>query len=103
MFICAAALTGVGFIDDDGKRVLAVLVANRVQDKGELLDGGDDDLLAGGQEPAQVPRMLGVPRRGRHLGNCLMVSRICLSSTRRSVTTITESNISLAPCSSPTS
>ena len=35
--------------------------------------------------------------------NCLMVSRICLSRTRRSVMTITESKTALPSCSSPMS
>jgi hypothetical protein len=97
MFIFAGrppALAGVGLVDDDGERSPAVLVADLVQDERELLHRGDDDLLAAAQELPQVAASLGVADRGRHLGELLDGVAICLSSTRRSVTTMTESKTS---------
>ncbi len=67
----APALAGVGLVDDDGKAPAAVLVADLVQDEGELLHRGDDDLLAALDEPAQVARVLGMADGGRHLGELL--------------------------------
>ncbi len=54
------ALAGMCLVDDDGKSARALLVAYLVQDEGKLLDGGNDDLLALFDEPAQVARTLGV-------------------------------------------
>ena len=95
MFIAAAvspALAGVGLVDDDGELPAAVLVADLVEDERELLHGRDDDLLAALDELAQVAASA---RRGRPSqptwANCLIVSRICLSRIRRSVTTMIES------------
>src|SRR5690606_32936948 len=45
-----AALTGMGLVDDDCKGSPEMLVADLVEDEGELLDRRDDDLLAGLQE-----------------------------------------------------
>ena len=58
----------MGFVDDDGKIALTMLVADLIQDKREFLDGGDDDLLTAFDEPAQIAGMLGVPHSGAHLG-----------------------------------
>ena len=41
-----ASLAGMSLIDDDGETSLNLLVTDLLQDKGELLHGGDDDLLA---------------------------------------------------------
>ncbi|MBV8105232.1 MAG: hypothetical protein JO223_11520 [Hyphomicrobiales bacterium] len=55
-----------------------MLVADIVQDAGELLNGADDDFLALLDETAQIARMLGVADgRARTRANCLMVLRIC--------------------------
>ena len=48
------ALRGVGFIDHDREAAPLVLCADVVEDVGELLDRGDDDLLASRDRPAQV-------------------------------------------------
>ena len=64
----AAALAGVGLVDDDGEAASALLVADFVEDEGEFLDRRDDDLLAALDEPAQVARAVGVSHRCRHLG-----------------------------------
>ena len=63
----AAALAGVRLVDDDREAAPALLVADLVQDERELLDRGDDDLLAALDEPAQVARAVGVPDRRPHL------------------------------------
>ena len=73
------------------KRRSAVLRADVVEDKRELLHRRNDDLLAIGDEAPQVAGMLGVATVAPTCANCLIVSRICLSRMRRSVTTITES------------
>ena len=53
------------------KRLVAVLVADLIQDEGELLHGGDDDLLAALDELAQVAGVLGVADGGADLGKLL--------------------------------
>ena len=63
-----APLAGMGLVDDDGEAAAPLLVADLVKDEGELLDCGDDDLLALGNEAAQIPRPFGVRHRGPHLG-----------------------------------
>ena len=65
---CPASLAGVGLVDDDGELPVQVFLAHGFGDEGELLDGGDDDPLALGDEPAEVPRPVGVSNRGRNLG-----------------------------------
>ena len=67
----APALTRVRFVDHDGEPPPAVLAADLVEDERELLHGGDDDLLALGDERAQVAGVLGVPDRRAHLGELL--------------------------------
>ena len=62
------ALAGMGFINDDGEAPAALLVADLVEDDGELLDGRDDDLLARLEEPAQIAGAVGVPHGGADLG-----------------------------------
>jgi hypothetical protein len=47
-------------VDDDRKAAVAMLAADIVEDVREFLDGGDDDLLAGLDEAAQITRMLGM-------------------------------------------
>ena len=42
------------FVDDEGEVASALLVADLVEDEGELLHRRDDDLLAGLDEPAQI-------------------------------------------------
>ena len=62
-----AALARVRLIDDDREGAAALLVADLVEDEGELLDRRDDDLLALRDEPPQVARPLGMPHRRPHL------------------------------------
>ena len=50
-------------VNEDGKASPAVLVADRVQDERKLLHRGDDDLLALGDELAQVARVFGMADR----------------------------------------
>ena len=64
----AAALAGVGLVDDDGKPAPALLVADLVEDEREFLHRRDDDLLAVLDEPPQVAGALGVPDRRTHHG-----------------------------------
>ena len=63
----APALAGVRLVDDDREAAPTLLVADLVQDERELLDRGDDDLLAALDEPAQVARAVGVPDGRPHL------------------------------------
>ena len=63
-----ASLAGVGFVDDDGELPVQVLLGHGFGDKGKLLDGGDDDPLALGDELPQVGGALRVPHGGVHLG-----------------------------------
>ena len=62
------ALAGVGLVDDDGEGPVPVVVSDVVQDEGELLDGGDDYLLALFDEPAEVSGPVGVGHGGGDLG-----------------------------------
>ena len=71
----AAALAGVSLVDDDGEAPPALFVADLVEDKGELLHGRDDDLLAGLDKAAQVARTLGMPEGRADLGVLLDVWR----------------------------
>ena len=64
----AAALARMGLIDDDGKGAAPMVAADLAEDEGELLHGRDDDLLARLDEPAQIPRAIGVSHRRPHLG-----------------------------------
>ena len=64
----AAALAGVGLVDDDGEVPSALLVADLVEDEGEFLDRRDDDFLAALDESAQVARAVGVSHCRRYLG-----------------------------------
>ena len=64
----APSLAGMGFVDDDGEAAAVLPAPDLVQDERELLDGGDDDLLARLDEPAQVARGLGMADDGRDLG-----------------------------------
>ena len=50
----APALAGVSLVDDDGEAPRALLVADLVEDEGELLNGRNDDLLARLDELPQV-------------------------------------------------
>ena len=67
----ASALAGVRLVDDDGEAPPAVLAADLIEDEGELLHRGDDDLLPLGDEPAQVAGVLGVADGRAHLGELL--------------------------------
>ena len=62
------ALAGVRLVDDDGESAVSVVVADVFQDEGELLDGGDDNLLAFLDEPAEVSGPIGVSHGGGDLG-----------------------------------
>ena len=64
----ASALARMGFVDDDGETPVPVLVANGIHDDGELLDRGDDDLLALLNQLGETGRGFGVPHRGADLG-----------------------------------
>ena len=74
------------------KRRSAMLVADLVEDERELLHGGDDDLLAVSMNLRRSPECSAWPTVAPTWANCLIVSRICLSRMRRSVTTMIESN-----------
>ena len=67
----ASALARVRLVDDDGEAPAAVLAADLVEDERELLHRGDDDLLALGDELAQVARVLGVADGRAHLRELL--------------------------------
>ena len=67
----AAALAGVGLVDDDGELAAAVFVADGTVDDDELLDRGDDDLLALGDVLAQLGRGLSVGDCAPDLGEGL--------------------------------
>ena len=64
----APALAGVGLVDDDGEAPPALLVADLVEDEGELLHRRDNDLLAGLDEAAKVAGTLRVPHGRADLG-----------------------------------
>ena len=55
-------------VDDDRELPAPVLAADLVEDERKLLHRGDDDLLALGDELAQVARVLGVADRRRRPG-----------------------------------
>ena len=93
----------MGFVDDDGELAPPVVVADSVQDERELLDGSDDDPLAILEQGAEMAGALAWPTTEPTWANCLMVSRICLSSILRSVTTMAESKSAMPSCSSPIS
>ena len=59
------------FVYDDGEAATSVLVADFFQDERELLDSGDDDFLALGDELAKVARAVGVPDSCPHLRELL--------------------------------
>ena len=80
------------FVDDDRELPAALLVADFVQDEWELLDRRDDDLLPLSMNLRRSPSARHGPTVAPTWANCLMVSRICLSRMRRSVTTMIESN-----------
>ena len=65
------ALARVRLVDDDREAPAAVLAADLVEDERELLHRRDDDLLALGDELAQVARVLGVPDRRADLRELL--------------------------------
>ena len=91
----------MGLVDDDGEFAPAMVVADGVEDEGELLDGGDDDPLALLEQAAQMAGTFGMADDGSDLGELPDSILICLSNTRRSVTTITVSNSVLPSRSSP--
>ena len=59
------------FVNDDGEIATSVFVADFFQDERELLNSGDDDFLALGDELAQVARTVGVPYGCPHLRELL--------------------------------
>ncbi len=67
----AAALAGVGLVNNDGKMTPPVLVADFVEDEGELLKSRDYNLLTALDKTPQVTRVFGVPHRSPHLGKLL--------------------------------
>ena len=58
----------MGLVDHDRKAPLAQFLSDGVEDEGELLHGGDDDLLALVKELGEVPGALGVPHHLAHGG-----------------------------------
>ena len=62
------ALAGVCLVDDDGEGPVPVVVSDVVQDEGEFLDGGDDNLLALFDEPPEVSGAFGMGHGGGDLG-----------------------------------
>ena len=67
----AAALAGMRLVNHDGELASPVLVADLVQDEGELLDRGDNDLLALAQEAPQVAAPLRMADCRGHLRELL--------------------------------
>src|SRR5215813_2752798 len=58
-------------VDDDRELSPAMLAADLVEDEGKLLHGGNDDLLALGDELAKIARVLRVSHRRPYLGELL--------------------------------
>ena len=81
------------FVDDHSK-ALAGQIGRGLRDHGKLLQCGDDDRLAFFQRLFELGRCLfdGYDDARLLLGNCLIVFCNCASRTRRSVTTMIESN-----------
>ena len=65
------ALTRMGLVNDEGERVPAVLVADRVEDVRELLHRGDDDPLAVLEQGAEMARVVGMSHDGPNLRELL--------------------------------
>ena len=61
----------MGLVDDDGEFPVQVLLSHGLGNNWELLDGGDDDPLALGDEPLEVGGSIGVPHGGVHLSELL--------------------------------
>ena len=61
----------MGLVDDDGELSSPVLVADGIEDEGELLDGRDDDPLALVEQRAEMARALGMAHDGADLGELL--------------------------------
>jgi D-isomer specific 2-hydroxyacid dehydrogenase, catalytic domain len=99
----AAALAGVGLVDenDEGAPRCSLPISSRMN--GNFWTVVMMILLPAARNRRRSPECSACPTVAATWANCLMVLRICLSSTRRSVTTTTESKIALLPCSSPTS
>ena len=68
---CLATLAGVCLIDQYRERTCPVLAADVLQNEGELLNRGDDDLLAALNELAEITRAFGVAHRRSDLGELL--------------------------------
>ena len=81
----------MGLVDDDGEFAGAVLVADGIEDKGELLDGRDDDAFALLEEGAEVGGALGMADDGADLGELSDCVANLPVEDLRSVTTMTES------------
>ena len=59
------------FVNDDGEVATSVFIADFFQDEWELLNSGDDDFLAFGDELAQVARTVSVADGCPHLRELL--------------------------------
>src|SRR5207248_1770554 len=66
-----APLAGMRLVNDDGEAAVPVLVPDVIEDEGELLNGCDDDLLAGRYEGSEVTGALGMRHRGADLSELL--------------------------------
>ena len=51
---CPSALTGMGFVNNDSETTVPMFVSDLVQDEGEFLHRGNNDLLPGFDEFPQV-------------------------------------------------
>ena len=60
----------MGFVDDDGEGSVR-LAGDFVEDEGEFLDRGNDDLAAFGDEATEVARTVGVADGGSDLHELL--------------------------------
>ena len=61
----------MGFVDDDGELPSPVVVADGIEDEGELLDGRDDDTLALVEQRAEMTGALGMAHHGADLSELL--------------------------------
>ena len=89
---CLAALAGVGFVNDDRKRPVAVVVADVVEDEWELLDRRDYDFLPACDGVPEIPGALSVSDGGADLGELFDGVPDLTVEDHRSVTTMIESN-----------
>jgi hypothetical protein len=57
----------MSLVNDNRKTVVAVFVANFLEDKWKLLDGRNDDLLSSLKKPSKIARVLGMAHDGAYL------------------------------------